>query len=61
MKNLDIQSQGFRELSTEEQQIYSGGGFAYDVGRLIRFLVIGAGGMGGPANAIGDAAYVSTL
>jgi len=61
MKKLDIQSHDFRELSAEEQQIYSGGGFAYDAGRFLRLIVIAAGGMGGPARAIGDAVYVSML
>ena len=30
----------FRELSTGEETSLSGGGFAYDAGRVIRFLAI---------------------
>jgi hypothetical protein len=40
MKKVDIQSDGFRRLTMEEQQEYTGGGFAYDVGRLLRFVAI---------------------
>jgi len=40
MKKSDFTEQHFQDLSTEEKFNYSGGGFAYDVGRLLRFLAI---------------------
>ena len=34
----------FRTLKGEQLSTINGGGFAYDVGRVIRFLVISGGG-----------------
>ena len=62
MKNTQLITLSFSELSTKENTaIYGGIGFAYDAGRFLRLIVIAAGGMGGPARAIGDAVYVSML
>jgi hypothetical protein len=45
----------FTDLSTEENMHICGGtSFAYDVGRVLRFLGISAGGAHGPAFAIAD-------
>ena len=60
MKNSDFQSQEFRDLTMEENYAYSGGGFAYDAGRFLRFMVISAGGGVNLAMAIADAAMVQT-
>ena len=46
MKNIDYQPQDFRELSGDEKFACTGGGFAYDVGRYIRFSIICGGGNG---------------
>ena len=40
MKKIDNQSTDFRLLSMEEHQEYAGGGFAFDVGRLLRFIAL---------------------
>ncbi len=40
MKNFDLQTDNFRELTSREKHNCSGGGFAYDIGRLIRFIII---------------------
>jgi hypothetical protein len=39
MKNHNLQTDAFRELTEEEKYSLNGGGFAYDVGRLIRFII----------------------
>ena len=45
----------FRDLSNEEVLNASGGSsFAYDAGRVLRFLGIAAGGVYGPSFAIAD-------
>ncbi len=45
----------FTDLSTEENTAICGGSsFAYDVGRVLRFLGIAAGGAHGPSFAIAD-------
>jgi hypothetical protein len=53
METIEINS--FRELRHEECLRYTGGGFAYDAGRFIRFIVISAGGGINTAYAIADA------
>ena len=56
MKKTDSIPDNFRELSPREKYTYTGGGFAYDVGRFIRFVIIaGPNGQFTPA-AIIDAA-----
>jgi hypothetical protein len=45
MKKQIIQPEGFRDLTNDENQLYTGGGFAFDAGRFIRFALI-AGPMG---------------
>lgn len=58
MKNIDYQPQYFRELSGDEKFACTGGGFAYDVGRFIRFSIIsGPSGLFAPY-AIFDACLV---
>ena len=55
-------SLSFKDLSTEENSAIGGGtSFAYDVGRVLRFLGIAAGGMNGPSFAISDWACTSFL
>jgi len=44
MNKNDYHSQNFRELTVDEAIICNGGSFAYDVGRLIRFV-----GISGPS------------
>ncbi len=44
MKNFEFQLHDFRDLTEEENQCCTGGGFAYDVGRFIRFITLSAGG-----------------
>ena len=62
MKKADNISLSFRDLSTEEIMSASGGSsFAYDVGRVLRFLGIAAGGMHGPAFAVADWVCTSLL
>jgi hypothetical protein len=59
MKKAKHTSPSFRDLSTEEIMTACGGSsFAYDAGRVLRFLGIAAGGTQGPALAIAD--WVST-
>lgn len=55
MKNFDFQSHDFRDMTLEENHSCSGGGFAYDVGRFIRFSIISMGGGVNTAMAIADA------
>ena len=40
MKNTDFITENFREMSGDEKFACTGGGFAYDVGRFIRFAII---------------------
>jgi hypothetical protein len=55
-------SLSFRDLSPEESMAIAGGtSFAYDVGRVLRFLGIAAGGMNGPSLAISDWVCTSFL
>ena len=56
MKNFDFQSHDFRDMTREESHAYTGGGFAFDVGRFIRFMVLSAPGGIWVANGIYDAA-----
>ncbi len=55
-------SLSFRDLSTKESMAICGGSsFAYDAGRVLRFLGIAAGGMYGPSTAIADWVCTSFL
>lgn len=55
MKKTECSSLSFRDLSIDECTTINGGtGFAYDVGRSIRFLIISAQGANGPAMAVAD-------
>jgi hypothetical protein len=55
MKKTKCISLPFRDLSTNESiAICGGSSFAYDVGRVLRFLGIAAGGVNGPSFAIAD-------
>ena len=55
MEKTKFSSLSFKDLSIDESATIIGGtGFAYDVGRSIRFLVISAQGAHGPAMAIAD-------
>jgi hypothetical protein len=50
MKKNDLQPEHFRDLTEGENYSCTGGGFAYDVGRLIRFVIIaGPSGQWAPA------------
>ena len=42
------------EMTPGQLRAQNGGGFAYDVGRIIRFLNISAGTTIGTANALAD-------
>jgi hypothetical protein len=57
MKNYDLQFENFCELSAEERIASFGGGFAYDVGRALRFIFITGPNGAGAGDAIGDACY----
>jgi hypothetical protein len=59
MKNPVFQTENFRQISDKEAFDCTGGGFAYDVGRLLRFVGIAQGGDMGLASAIADACYNS--
>jgi len=55
MGKTKCSSVSFKDLSTDEcATIHGGTGFAYDVGRSIRFLFISAQGAHGPAMAVAD-------
>lgn len=59
MKNSEIITNGFSEISEKEATKLNGGGFAYDFARLLRFVgvYIGNGtGMPGTAAAAADLA-----
>lgn len=59
MDKINSISMSFTDLSTEENTaIFGGSSFAYDVGRVLRFLGIAAGGVHGPSFAIAD--WIST-
>ena len=61
MKKTNFLPQDFRELRDEEYLACTGGGFAYDVGRFLRFVSIaGPFGTFAPA-AILDALVVNAL
>lgn len=58
MRKKNFQPSKFRDLTSEEILNCTGGGFAYDVGRFIRFAIIsGPSGQWTPA-AILDACAV---
>jgi hypothetical protein len=40
MKMKDLQTKHFRDLTAPEMCSCNGGSFAYDVGRLIRFVIL---------------------
>lgn len=46
--------ENFTALSSAELRETSGGGFAYDVGRILRFLAISSTIIPGPSYAIAD-------
>lgn len=57
MKNTELTSTGFSEISGTEAANLNGGGFAYDAGKFLRLLgvYIGNGtGMPGTAAAVAD-------
>ena len=55
MEKTKCSSLSFKDLSIDESAtVFGGAGFAYDVGRSIRFLIISAQGAHGPAMAISD-------
>ena len=55
MEKTKCYSLSFKDISSDESAtIFGGAGFAYDVGRSIRFLIISAQGAHGPAMAIAD-------
>ncbi len=55
MEKSNCHSKSFLELSAKESlAVYGGSSFAYDVGRVLRFLGIAASGMTGPSFAISD-------
>jgi hypothetical protein len=59
MKNANSISLNLSDLSHEEcMRAFGGSSFAYDVGRVLRFLGIAAGGVNGPAFAVAD--WIST-
>ena len=57
MNIFDSQLHDFRDLTTDETYACNGGGFAFDVGRFIRFSIISFGGGVNTVNAMGDAIY----
>ena len=62
MDKINSISMSFTDLSTEENTAICGGSsFAYDVGRVLRFLGIAAGGVNGPSFAIADWVCISFL
>ncbi len=62
MRKTKCISLSFKDLSTEESIATCGGSsFAYDVGRVLRFLGIAAGGVNGPSLAISDWVCTSFL
>lgn len=55
MENTNRSSLSFKDLSVNEStNIFGGSGFAYDVGRSLRFLFISAQGAHGASMAIAD-------
>ncbi len=54
MKKTDFLPREYRELTCEESFGCNGGGFAYDAGRLIRYLSIAGMGCGNIHHALGD-------
>lgn len=54
MKKKDFLPQEYRELTGEESFECNGGGFAYDVGRLIRFICNSGHNGANVGLAIGD-------
>ena len=62
MEKSNCISPSFRDLSMEESMLTGGGSsFAYDAGRVLRFLGIAAGGIHGPAFAVADWVCISLL
>lgn len=62
MEKTNYMSSSFKDLSTQESLAIGGGSsFAYDVGRVLRFLGIAAGGIHGPSMAIADWVCTSFL
>ena len=54
MKETDFLPQEYRELTCEESFGCNGGGFAYDVGRLLRFMVLCSPNGSGVLCAVND-------
>ena len=61
MKNLNFQSEKFRQMSYEEAYSCTGGGFAYDAGRFLRFAAICGPGYAGVGGAMIDFVYNSIV
>ena len=62
MEKRNCISLSFCDLSAEESMaLCSGSSFAYDAGRVLRFLGIAAGGLHGPSFAIADWIRISFL
>ena len=53
---MENKTEHFMSLDETDLEEINGGGFAYDVGRVLRFLVISGGGLNpfGIAEATGD-------
>lgn len=59
MKNKILINQELEMLSQNDMKNVSGGGFAYDFGRALRFVYYASSGVAGVAEAIYDAAASS--
>ena len=61
MKTSELTREGFKDLSQVELSAIGGEGFAYDVGRFLRFVTLTSGGFGGYAEAVADIVVLDVL
>lgn len=58
---MNVSLSGFTPLTNSDAINIAGGGFAYDVGRAIRFYIMASGGPAGYAAAVGECIALSYL
>ncbi len=61
MKTMNVSLSGFTPVTNSDAINITGGGFAYDVGRAIRYLIIASGGLAGQVDAIAECIALSYL
>ena len=61
MKTSEMKKDEFTDLSPAELSAIGGEGFAYDVGRFLRFVTLVNGGLGGYAQAVAEIVVLDVI